>query len=146
MQTYHQDPKSAQRSLYYGPSRGRQKTYCGGFSQSFGGKKGATVTFLHFPTLASDMRASIRDNSTQANLDKVKQVDVLMLDDIWAPSPIHQAGCRRDLGHYSRVPYAGIASDFFTSTTLSKIRRSLIYNKKALALARQGVSWSRFVT
>ncbi|MBF0941777.1 MULTISPECIES: primosomal protein DnaI [Abiotrophia] len=139
MQTYHQDPKSAQGLYITGPY-GVGKTYLlGALANHLVEEEGATVTFLHFPTFASDMRASIRDNSTQANLDKVKQVDVLMLDDMGAESD--PSGWVRDEVLAIILEYRMRESlpTFFTSNfSLKEYEEVLTYNQKGISLAKAG--------
>lgn len=49
-------------------------------------KKGVAVTMLHYPSFVVDVKNAISSGSVKAELDAVKQVPVLILDDIGAES------------------------------------------------------------
>lgn len=79
-----QDNLHQVKGLYlYGPF-GVGKTYILGAVANLLSDYGLTVTMLHYPTFAQEMKSSIASNSVLSNINKIKGVDVLMLDDIGA--------------------------------------------------------------
>lgn len=82
---YFTNPKQAQ-GLFIVGSFGVGKTFLLGALANYLVSRNVAVTMLHYPSFASDIKASIRDNTTQQVLQKVKSVDVLMIDDIGAES------------------------------------------------------------
>lgn len=72
------------KGLYlFGPF-GVGKTYILGAVANLLTADGLSVTMIHYPTFAQEMKASIATNSVLTNLNKVKEADVLIIDDIGA--------------------------------------------------------------
>lgn len=83
--TYEQQPSQA-RGLYITGPFGVGKTYALGALANSLVTLNRTVTMLHYPTFAGEMKHSISQNTTYDILDKVKVADILMIDDIGAES------------------------------------------------------------
>ncbi|UUX35540.1 primosomal protein DnaI [Fundicoccus culcitae] len=82
---YFTNPKQAQGLFIVGPF-GVGKTFLLGALANYLVSRNVAVTMIHYPTFASDIKASISNNTTHEILQRVKSVDVLMIDDIGAES------------------------------------------------------------
>ena len=81
---YQQSPQQAQGLYITGPY-GVGKTYLlGALANYLVTQLQVSVSLIHYPTLAVEMREAISKGTTQTLLNELKQVDVLMLDDIGA--------------------------------------------------------------
>lgn len=86
IETYIKEPKRAQ-GLYISGPFGVGKTYLLGALANSLANQGIAVQMVHYPTFATEMKSLIgKDNLIYQNLEKVKQVPVLILDDIGAES------------------------------------------------------------
>ena len=72
--------------LYLAGDFGVGKTYLLGAIANELYARGTRSTLMHFPTFAVDMKNSIGDNNVLDKVNKVKDVQILMLDDIGADS------------------------------------------------------------
>lgn len=70
--------------LYLSGSFGVGKTYLLGAIANQLADQGVQTTLVHFPSFAVKMKSSIGKNTTDQERDRIKQVPVLMLDDIGA--------------------------------------------------------------
>ena len=73
-----------QPGLYLTGSFGVGKTYLLGALANYLADHGHPTTLVHFPSFAVKMKSSIGKNTTDQERDKIKQVPILMLDDIGA--------------------------------------------------------------
>lgn len=83
---YSQHPDKFQPGLYLQGSFGVGKTYLLGAIARELAELGFSTYLMHFPTFAVEMKASIKDDTTSAKINQVKQAPILMLDDIGADS------------------------------------------------------------
>lgn len=79
-------PGSFMKGLYLTGPFGVGKTYLLGALANELAKKGIETTLVHFPSFAVRMKGSIAKNTTDLERDRIKQVPILMLDDIGADS------------------------------------------------------------
>ncbi|WP_283583424.1 primosomal protein DnaI [Limosilactobacillus difficilis] len=82
--TQEYQPGSFVPGLYLYGSFGVGKTFLLGAIAHQLALQGDTVTMLHFPSFAVQMKNSIKDNTTENLLNTVKSAPVLMIDDIGA--------------------------------------------------------------
>ncbi|WP_034907351.1 primosomal protein DnaI [Eremococcus coleocola] len=72
------------QGLYVSGPFGVGKTYIFGALANRLVESHHSVTMIHYPTFVQDMKEAINTKNVQSLLDKVKQVDVLFIDDIGA--------------------------------------------------------------
>ena len=80
---YQQNPHQAQGLYITGPF-GVGKTYLLGALANYLVTQGHSVTMLHYPTFTTEIKQTIAHNTTSEFMDRIKRVDILMLDDIGA--------------------------------------------------------------
>lgn len=86
IQSYTKNPSEYNKGLYLYGSFGVGKTYLLGAIANTLAKKGTNVTLAHFPSFVVAIKQSISDNTLTEKLNKIKQSEILMLDDIGADS------------------------------------------------------------
>ncbi len=78
-------PSPEQKGLYLFGDMGIGKSYfMAAMARELSEKKGVSTTFLHFPSFAIDVKNAISNGSVKEEIDAVKNVPVLILDDIGA--------------------------------------------------------------
>lgn len=85
VEQYRQAPLLAKGLYIYGPF-GVGKTFLLGALANELVKQNVGVTMLHYPTFTTEIKGTISLNTTQATLNNVKKVPILILDDIGAES------------------------------------------------------------
>ncbi|WP_124057995.1 primosomal protein DnaI [Vaginisenegalia massiliensis] len=85
IQAYEENPRQAKGLFITGPF-GVGKTYLLGAMANLLVDKGIGVTMLHYPSFASEIKASIANNTTLDMVNQIKNVPVLIIDDIGAES------------------------------------------------------------
>ncbi|MDY4034411.1 primosomal protein DnaI [Streptococcus dysgalactiae] len=80
-----QYPSVEQKGLYLYGDMGIGKSYLlAAMAHELSEKKGVSTTLLHFPSFAIDVKNAISNGSVKEEIDAVKNVPVLILDDIGA--------------------------------------------------------------
>ncbi|VGU90666.1 chromosomal replication initiator protein dnaA [Streptococcus pyogenes] len=80
-----QYPSAEQKGLYLYGDMGIGKSYLlAAMAHELSEKKGVSTTLLHFPSFAIDVKNAISNGSVKEEIDAVKNVPVLILDDIGA--------------------------------------------------------------
>ncbi|MGT2933185.1 primosomal protein DnaI [Streptococcus catagoni] len=80
-----QYPTAEQKGLYLYGDMGIGKSYImAAMARELSEKKGVSTTLLHFPTFTIDVKNAISTGSVKEEIDAVKSVPVLILDDIGA--------------------------------------------------------------
>lgn len=78
-------PSAGQKGLYLYGDMGIGKSYMmAAMARELSEKKGVSTTLLHFPTFTIDVKNAISSGSVKEEIDAVKSVPVLILDDIGA--------------------------------------------------------------
>ncbi|VHB74725.1 primosomal protein DnaI [Streptococcus pyogenes] len=78
-------PSAEQKGLYLYGDMGIGKSYLlAAMAHELSEKKGVSTTLLHFPSFAIDVKNAISNGSVKEEIDAVKNVPVLILDDIGA--------------------------------------------------------------
>lgn len=78
-------PSPEQKGLYLFGDMGIGKSYfMAAMARELSEKKGVSTTLLHFPSFAIDVKNAISNGSVKEEIDAVKNVPVLILDDIGA--------------------------------------------------------------
>ncbi|GAB6672817.1 primosomal protein DnaI [Streptococcus uberis] len=78
-------PSAGQKGLYLYGDMGIGKSYMmAAMARELSEKKGVSTTLLHFPTFTIDVKNAISSGSVKEEIDAVKCVPVLILDDIGA--------------------------------------------------------------
>ncbi|WP_307976760.1 primosomal protein DnaI [uncultured Streptococcus sp.] len=78
-------PANGQKGLYLYGDMGVGKSYLmAAMAHELSEKKGVATTLLHFPSFAIDVKNAISDGSVKDEIDAVKKVPVLIIDDIGA--------------------------------------------------------------
>ncbi|USS87599.1 primosomal protein DnaI [Fructilactobacillus hinvesii] len=86
IEKYETNPKDHQKAIYlYGPF-GVGKTFVMAAMAHRLSDHGFKTMLVHFPSFAVDMKNSIGDNTLKEKLDQVKQMPILIIDDIGADS------------------------------------------------------------
>lgn len=84
LEKFRQNPRTA-KGLYLSGPYGVGKTYLlGALAHQIVEESKVTVKMIHYPTFASEVRAAVATNQFAQQVNQVKRVDVLMLDDIGA--------------------------------------------------------------
>ena len=84
---YIANPKQYHRGLYIHGSYGIGKTHLMGATANELAQEGIPVTLVHFPSFAVEMRSAIGSKENpQDKINTIKQVPILVLDDIGAES------------------------------------------------------------
>jgi primosomal protein DnaI len=87
MTAYLADPNAYHRGFYLHGAYGIGKTYLMGAMANALALQGVPVTLIHFPSLAIEMRNAIgAKENVQDKLQTIKQVPILVVDDIGAES------------------------------------------------------------
>lgn len=80
-----QYPNPGQKGLYIYGDMGIGKSYfMAAMARELSEQKGVSTTLLHFPTFTIDVKNAISSGSVKEEIDAVKSVPVLILDDIGA--------------------------------------------------------------
>ncbi|VTS37693.1 primosomal protein DnaI [Streptococcus pseudoporcinus] len=80
-----QYPNADQKGLYLYGDMGIGKSYfMAAMARELSERKGVSTTLLHFPTFTIDVKNAISSGSVKDEIDAVKSVPVLILDDIGA--------------------------------------------------------------
>ncbi|MGT2958590.1 primosomal protein DnaI [Streptococcus bovimastitidis] len=80
-----QYPNPGQKGLYIYGDMGIGKSYfMAAMARELSEQKGVSTTLLHFPTFTIDVKNAISSGSVKEEIDAVKNVPVLILDDIGA--------------------------------------------------------------
>lgn len=78
-------PSPDQKGLYIYGDMGVGKSFMlAAMAHELSETKKVATTIIHYPSFAIDVRNGIKDNSVKEQIDAVKEVDVLVLDDIGA--------------------------------------------------------------
>lgn len=85
IEKYQENPRLAQAYYLHGPF-GVGKTFILGALANQMAQVGYVVTMIHLPTFITNLKSSFKDNTTQDIIDNVKNVDILIIDDIGAES------------------------------------------------------------
>lgn len=83
VEQYQINPHQAQGYYVYGPF-GVGKTFILGAFANQLALKGHSVAMIHFPIFLNELKSTFKDNTTQSVIDEVKEVDILIIDDIGA--------------------------------------------------------------
>ncbi|APX72533.1 primosomal protein DnaI [Companilactobacillus allii] len=116
--------------LYLAGDFGVGKTYLLGAIANELIKKDVKTTIMHFPTFAIEMKNSIGQNNVLAQVNKVKEAEILMLDDIGADS---MSSWIRDevLGVILQYRMQENMPTFFSSNfTMSNLEKHLSINQR----------------
>ncbi|EGJ26405.1 primosomal protein DnaI [Streptococcus porcinus] len=80
-----QYPNASQKGLYLYGDMGIGKSYfMAAMARELSERKGVSTTLLHFPTFTIDVKNAISSGSVKDEIDAIKSVPVLILDDIGA--------------------------------------------------------------
>lgn len=80
-----QYPSAGQKGLYLYGDMGVGKSYLmAAMAHELSEKKGVSTTLLHFPSFTIDVKNAISNGSVKEEIDAIKHVPVLILDDIGA--------------------------------------------------------------
>ena len=78
-------PSPDQKGLYIYGDMGVGKSFMlAAMAHELSETKKVATTIIHYPSFAIDVRNGIKDNSVKEQIDAVKEVEVLVLDDIGA--------------------------------------------------------------
>lgn len=84
LERYRNNPRTA-KGLYLSGPYGVGKTYLlGALAHQLVDEAQVSVKMIHYPTFASEVRSAVATNQYAAQVNAVKRVDILMLDDIGA--------------------------------------------------------------